>query len=247
MTGLSYASFPSLIDSGVFVTGGVSGIGAEIVRQFSDQGARVATVDVADPVDLPAGVWFRNCDVRDVAALQTAIYDASAAMGPIRVLVNNVARDDRFDSREMTQEQWDDMQAVNLRHAFFASQAIRPTMVSAGGGSIINFTSPSADRKAPHLAAYTTAKAGIYGLTRSLAGELGQEWIRVNAVQPGWVFTERQRRLWWSPEAEASVVNSQALARLTTEADVARVVLFLASDDAAMVTAQVFVVDGGWT
>jgi len=147
----------------------------------------------------------------------------------------------------MTETEWDEMLAVNLRHVFFASQTVRQTMAAAGGGSIINFTSPAAERKAPGLTVYATAKAGIQGLTRSLAGEMGADRIRVNAVQPGWVPTERQRRLWWSAEAEKSILEAQALPELTTEADVARVVTFLASDDAAMVTAQVFVVDGGWT
>ena len=242
-----YARFPSLEDRGVFISGGASGIGAETVRHFVDQGARVATVDIADPADLPKGVRYRQCDVRDVAALQVAIREADAAVGPIRVLVNNVARDDRFDSPEMTETEWDEMLAVNLRHVFFASQTVRQTMAAAGGGSIINFTSPAAERKAPGLTVYATAKAGIQGLTRSLAGEMGADRIRVNAVQPGWVPTERQRRLWWSAEAEKSILEAQALPELTTEADVARVVTFLASDDAAMVTAQVFVVDGGWT
>ncbi len=230
----------------MFVSGGASGIGRETVAQFAAQGARVATVDLAEAPDLPDGVWYRRCDVRDVAAYQEAIGEAAAAVGPIRVLVNNVARDDRFDNATMTVEEWDDMAAVNLRHAYFAAQAVRAGMAAAGGGSIVNFTSPSVDRKDARLVAYATAKAGLYGMTRTLAGDLGPDGIRVNAVQPGWVFTERQRRLWVGPGTEEMVVGGQVLPRLATESDVARVVLFLGSDDAAMITAQVYVVDGGW-
>ncbi|MFQ5554620.1 MAG: SDR family NAD(P)-dependent oxidoreductase [Acidimicrobiia bacterium] len=244
---VGYAVYPSLERRGVLVTGGASGIGAEIVRQFAAQGAKVAVLDILESADLPDGVWFQPCDVRDTAALQDAIGGAVEEIGPIRVLVNSAARDDRFDNTVMNEAEWDEMQAVNLRHVYFAAQAVRPSMVAAGGGSIVNFTSPSVDRKEPNLTSYATAKAGLYGLTRSLAGELGPHGIRVNAVQPGWVFTERQRRMWWTPEAEAGVRSAQALPGLTTEADVARLVLFLAAEDSAMLTAHVYHADGGWT
>ena len=230
----------------MFVTGGASGIGAAIVAGFLDQGASVATVDLRDAADLPSDVWYQRCDVRDTDPLQTSIDTAASAIGPIRVLVNNVARDDRFDNRTMPQEQWDEMQAVNLRHVYFASQAVRSGMAAAGGGSIINFTSPSFEKKDPNLVAYATAKAGIVGLTRTLAADLGAEGIRVNAVMPGWVFTERQRRLWVTDENEAAVLRDQLLPSLATEEDVARVVLFLGADDSSAVTAAVYHVDAGW-
>ena len=244
--GGDYARYPSLEGRGVFISGGVSGIGRGILDHFVAQGAAVAAIDILDDATMPDGVWFRHCDVRDIDGLRAAIAAANDAVGPIRVLVNNAARDDRFDNRTMSESQWDDMQAVNLRHAYFAAQAVRPFMAAAGGGSVVNFTSPSVHWKESQLAAYATAKAGLYGLTRSLATEMGPDKIRVNAVQPGWVFTERQRELWWTPEAEAHVLANQALKELTSEADVARLVMFLSSDDAAMVTAHVHYVDGGW-
>lgn len=248
MTGRSgFASYPSLRDRVVFVSGGASGIGAEVVRQFTAQGARVATIDVVARPELPPGVWFQVCDVTDTPSLKRAITDVVDELGPIRVLINNAARDDRSDTTSMTEAEWDDMQAVNLRHAFFASQAVRPHMAAAGGGSIINYTSPSVDHQAAELVAYATAKAGIYGLTRTLAANFGPDRIRVNAVQPGWVFTDRQRELWVTSETENEVLAGQIIDELTTEADVARLILFLAADDSALITSQVYHVDAGWT
>ena len=231
----------------VFITGGASGIGAEVVRQFVAQGAQVATVDIVAEPELPAGVWFRVCDVTETPALQQAIADVVDQLGPIRVLVNNAARDDRSDTTSMAEAEWDDMQAVNLRHAFFASQAVRPQMAAAGGGSIINYTSPSVDHQAAELVAYATAKAGTYGLTRTLAANFGSDGIRVNAVQPGWVFTERQRELWVTSETADEVLAGQAIKELTTEADVAWLILFLGADDSRLITSQVYRVDAGWT
>ncbi len=242
-----FASYPSLRDRVVFITGGASGIGAEVVRQFAAQGAQVATVDIVPQPELPTEVWFRVCDVTDTPSLQQAIADVADELGPIRVLVNNAARDDRSDTRSMTEAEWDAMQAVNLRHAFFASQAVRPHMTAAGGGSIINYTSPSVDHQAGELVAYATAKAGIYGLTRTLAANFGPDGIRVNAVQPGWVFTDRQRELWVTSETVDEVLAGQTIRELTTEADVARLILFLGADDSRLITSQVYRVDAGWT
>ncbi len=244
---MSWATYPSLADRPVFVSGGASGIGREIVSQFAAQRSQVATVDLVDDPELPDGVWYRKCDVRDTAGFQETIRRASEDLGPIRVLVNNVARDDRFDNATMTEAEWDDMLAVNLRHAFFAAQAVRAGMAAAGGGSIVNFMSPSVDWKEARLVAYATAKAGLYGMTRTLAGDFGLDRIRVNAVQPGWVFTARQRERWVGPGTGDMLLQAQALKELATERDVARLVLFLAADDARMMTAQVVVVDGGWT
>ena len=242
-----FARYPSLEGKVVFISGGASGIGATVVSEFVDQGASVATIDLMSGAHLSDRVWFRQCDVRDVAALQRALAEAAADLGPVAVLINNVARDDRFDNEVMTPDEWDEMQAVNLRHVYFASQAVRDGMIALGGGSIINFTSPSVDKKDAHLVGYATAKAGIVGLTRTLAGDLGRHRIRVNAVQPGWVFTERQQRLWVTESTGDAVRTSQALPDLTDEHDVARVVLFLASDDSKAVTATVYKVDAGWT
>lgn len=240
------AQYPSLSGRGVFVTGGASGIGAAIVSAFADQGSRVATVDIASDSRVPDGVWYMECDVRDTDALQKAITKANVDIGPIRVLVNNAARDDRFDNATMTEAEWDEMQSVNLRHAYFASQAVRPFMAGAGGGSIINFTSPSFLRKDARLVAYATAKAGTIGLTKTLAGDFGPSEIRVNVVMPGWIFTARQRALWVTEETEALVRRETLLPALPTEADVAALVLFLAADDSRMMTAGVHRVDAGW-
>ncbi len=245
---MSGARYPSLEGRGVFVSGGASGIGAAIVRRFVDQRAAVATIDVAEGWEQPPGAaWGEHCDVRDTGALQRAITAANEKVGPIRVLVNNAARDDRFDNDTMTEADWDEMQAVNIRHAYFASQAVRPFMAGAGDGSIINFTSPSFLRKDAHLVAYATAKAGTIGLTKTLAGDFGRDGIRVNAVMPGWIFTERQRRLWVDPETEARVLAETPLGFLVSEDDVASLVLFLASDEARAMTAGIYRVDAGWT
>ena len=244
--GTRSARYPSLAGHGVFITGGAAGIGAAIVRAFLDQGSWVATVDIARDADIPDGAWYKRCDVRDTQALQEAIAEANTAVGPIRVLINNAARDDRFDNDTMTEAEWDEMQAVNVRHAYFASQSVRPHMAAAGGGSIINFTLPSYLRKDANLVAYATAKAGTIGLTKTLAGDFGQFRIRVNAVMPGWIFTDRQRSLWVTDQVEERVRADTLLPDLPTAPDVAALVLFLASDDARMLTAGTYVVDGGW-
>ena len=156
------ARYPSLVERVVFVSGGASGIGRATVDHFAAQGARVATIDIVEPKQLPADVWFDTCDVRDVEALQASIHRVGEDLGAIRVLVNNAARDDRYDPRTMSPTPWDEMQSVNLRHVFFAAQAVRDQMAAAGGGAVINFTSPSVQWKEPHLAGYATAKAGIF-------------------------------------------------------------------------------------
>ncbi len=240
------ARYPSLADRAVFVSGGASGIGGAIVDAFEDQGARVAYVDLAADARRPKRGWYKQCDVRDSGSLRSALTAAAEAVGPIRVLVNNAARDDRYAADEMTEHEWDEMQAVNVRHAFFAAQAVAAGMRDAGGGSIINFTSPSFLKKSPGLTAYATAKAGTIGLTRSLAAEYGRWGIRVNAVMPGWIFTERQKDLWVNDDVEAQVRSETLMPRLPVEADVASLVLFLASDDAEMLTAGTYPVDGGW-
>ena len=250
-----FAIYPSLRDRVVFVTGGGGGIGAEEVTQFAAQGAKVAFVDIADEqsralvaklrdAGYPAPL-YQYCDLRDVAALQAAIAEATRQLGPITVLVNNAANDQRHKWEDVTPEYWDERMATNLRHQFFAIQAIAPNMRAAGGGSIINFGSASWHNMQGGMPAYTTAKAGVEGLTRGMARDLGGDAIRVNTVIPGWIMTERQVTLWLTPEAEANLMHMQCLKQKVVPADVARLVLWLASDDSRMCSGQLWVVDGG--
>ena len=251
-----YARYPSLANRTVLVTGGATGIGAAIVEHFAAQGAHVAFLDrdEAAAAALVEAVrpraahepLFLRCDLTDVAALRAAIATARDAIGPVRVLVNNAASDDRHHWQEVTPEYWDERMAVNLRHYFFAAQAVAPAMAAAGGGSIVNLSSIAWVIPSTGLPAYVTAKAGIVGLTRTLAHELGRDNVRVNCVMPGAIATERQKRLWLTPQYTAEVQSRQALKRELVPADVARVVLFLAADDSEAITNQSYVVDGGW-
>ena len=250
------AIYPSLKGKSVFVTGGGSGIGESLVRHFCAQGSRVAFVDVAEDASLKlvetiAGdglppPLFIPCDLRNIEALQEAVNEAAAQNGPIQVLCNNAGSDDRHQTEDVTVAYWDDRMAVNLRHQFFAAQAVRPQMREAGGGSIINFGSITwmvGDGDCP---AYVTAKAAITGMTRALAREFGPERIRVNCMLPGWVMTERQMRLWLTPEGERQIEERQCLPDRLHAPDIARMALFLAADDSRMCTSQNFIVDGGW-
>ena len=251
-----YASYPSLRDKVVLITGGASGIGAAMVEQFAIQGARAAFLDVADGCakELIGKVegrcshipHFVHCDLTDIPALRAAISGIQKQLGPVRVLVNNAANDDRHRFEDVTPEYWDERMAVNLRHQFFAMQAVAPGMAAAGGGSIINMSSISWIIPSTGLPAYITAKAGIVGLTRTMARELGGGNIRVNCVLPGAILTERQRRLWMTPDYLAEIMSSQSLKRELSPDDVARLVLFLASDDSAVITGQSHIIDGGW-
>jgi NAD(P)-dependent dehydrogenase (short-subunit alcohol dehydrogenase family) len=252
----AFARHPSLRDQTIFITGGGSGIGAAIVAAFHDQGSKVAFVDIEEAAsrDLCASLaqrpghppLFIPCDIRDIAALQKAIESTAAALGDISVLVNNAASDTRHDWHDVTPDYWDDRLAINLRPAFFAIQAVAPAMQRNGGGSIINFGSISWKKSTGGMPAYTTAKAAIHGLTRSFARDLGQSGIRVNTVVPGWVMTERQLRLWVDQAAEREIDAAQCLRGRVMPGDIARMVLFLASKDAQMCSAQEFTVDGGW-
>ncbi len=252
-----YATYPSLRDRVVFVTGGGSGIGASIVENFCAQGARVSFVDISTPAsnalvqaieargyDRPR---FIQCDLKDIEALRRAVECVIAADGPIRVLVNNAANDDRHKLDDVTPVYFDERIAVNIRHQLFAAQAVRKAMAKAGGGSIINMGSISYVIGQGGMPCYSLAKSAVWGLTRSLATDLGPENIRVNMIMPGWVMTERQKTLWLTPESEAEMMNSQCLKRHLTPDDLARAVLFLAADDSAMCTAQSYVVDAGWS
>jgi D-xylose 1-dehydrogenase len=251
-----YASYPSLVDRVVFVTGGGSGIGASIVEHFCAQGARVAFVDIDRPASEalvaamatrghPAPV-FLPCDLRDIAALRAAVAAARERLGPIRVLVNNAAHDERHAIDRVSPEYWDDRFAVNLRHQFFAAQAVYPDMAAAGGGSIVNMGSTSWVVGQGGMPGYTTAKSGVAGLTRALARDLGPMNIRVNCILPGWIMTERQIKLWLTPEGEQELLRRQCLKRKLQPEEIARVVLFFAADDSAACTSQSYIVDGGW-
>ncbi|HVF62365.1 MAG TPA: SDR family NAD(P)-dependent oxidoreductase [Casimicrobiaceae bacterium] len=245
------ARYPDLAGRSVFISGGGSGIGAALVRAFAEQASRVTFIDIADEPShalerqLGSGVRYVRCDVRDIEALRTAIDRAAEVFGPLRVLVNNAARDDRHAFDAVTPDYWDESLAVNLRHHFFASQAAARQMSAGGGGSIVNMGSVSWMRGREKLAAYTTSKAGIMGLTRTLARELGAANIRVNSVVPGAIATARQDALWFSPEAQRDVVAQQCLKFRLSEDDVARSVLFLASDASRAITGHSLIVDGG--
>lgn len=252
----NYALYPSLRGKSVFITGGGSGIGESLVRHFCAQGCRVAFVDINEEASrylvqsvgqegMPEPVFF-PCDVRSVDALQSSIAAAAGRNGAISVLCNNAGNDDRHGTDEVTERYWDDRMAVNLRHQFFAAQAVRPQMKALGGGAIINFSSITwmvGDADCP---AYVTAKAGIYGMTRALAREFGPDRIRVNCMVPGWVMTERQIRLWLTPGGERQIADRQCLSEKVQPEDIARMALFLAADDSALCTAQQFIVDAGW-
>ena len=250
-----FASYPSLRDRAVLVSGGGSGIGASIVEHFAEQGARVAFVDIDEVastalVDKVAATGqpaplFSSCDVRDVAAYQAAIADLAGRLGPFTVLVNNAARDDRHLIADVTPDFWDERIAVNLRHQYFAIQAVVPGMKSAGGGSIVNLSSVSYHAMAPRLSVYQAAKAAVVGMTRGLARDLGPDRIRLNVVTPGWIMTPRQIDLWLTPESETELIKSQCLKEKLYPPDIARMVLWLAADDSRLVTGQNFAVDGG--
>jgi len=251
-----FATYPSLEGRSVFVTGGGSGIGAEIVAQFAQQGARVGFVDRAvAPSEalverLHGSVAFTPvfvaCDLTDIPAFRRAIREAEKFTGATQVLVNNAANDDRHKWEEVTPEYWDERIAVNLRHQFFAIQAVAPAMRAARAGSIINMSSISFLIPADAMPVYITSKSAVVGLTRTMARELGGDNVRVNCVIPGAIVTERQTRLWRTPEFEQVILNSQCLKRQILPEEVARLILFLAADDASGITQQEYIVDGGW-
>ncbi|MGJ5049464.1 SDR family NAD(P)-dependent oxidoreductase [Bradyrhizobium oligotrophicum] len=246
--------YPSLKDRAVLVTGGGSGIGEAIVRSFVGQGARVGFIDidleasqqVLASLPAEAKVHFAHADLRDIAALRAAVGGVREALGPITILVNNAARDDRHAIEDVTPDYWDERIAVNLKHQFFAAQAVAPDMIQAGGGAIVNLGSVSWVLGQGNMPCYTTAKSAIQGLTRALARDLGPSNIRVNSILPGWIMTERQQRMWLTPEGEAELMRRQCLKRKLVPDDIARVVLFFAADDSGACTNQNYIVDGGW-
>jgi NAD(P)-dependent dehydrogenase (short-subunit alcohol dehydrogenase family) len=254
MTEIQNAVYPSLRDRAVFITGGGGGIGASLVKHFAEQHCKVVFVDIdqsgGDAVvrntagDYPTPI-FLQCDLRDIAALKATIAKARDAVGDFTVLVNNAAHDERHDTMDVTPEYWDERLAVNLRHQFFAAQAIIPMMQAAGGGAIVNFGSTSWHLSQGGMPAYVTAKAGIEALTRSLARDYGPENIRANCILPGWIMTKRQIEKWLTPEGEADLLKRQCLKEKLGPDDCARMALWLAADDSRLITAHNFYVDAG--
>lgn len=252
----AFARYPSLVDRTVLVTGGATGIGETLVREFAQQGAQVGFVDIAREAggalarELAGGrhaPLFVEADLTDIAALERAIAAVRERFGPVTVLLNNAANDQRHKIEDTTPEYWDRAVAVNLKHQFFAARNVAADMKQAGGGSIVNFGSISWKLKQGGMPAYTTSKAAVQGLTRSLARDFGPFNIRVNTLVPGWVMTEKQLRMWVTDEGRAEIARGQCIDRPLMPQHIAHMALFLAADDSAMCTAQDFVVDGGWT
>lgn len=250
---MAFATYPSLKGRVVFITGGASGIGATLTREFHAQGAKVAFVDLqqqagdALKAEFSDRCWFSVCDVTDAKALQGAIGAAREALGPVTILINNVANDTRRAAEDTSVEQWRAGLAVNLDPVFIASTAVMPMMRDAGGGVIVNLSSINALLGPPLLANYVAAKGAINAMTKSLAREWGPHRIRVNALSPGWVVTERQLELWLTPQAEADWSKLAALQGRIEPTDIAHAAMFLAADDSRFVTGQNLVVDAGRT
>jgi len=247
------AIYSDLKGKTVVVTGGAGGIGESIVRAFHAQGAKVGFLDIDTArgtklqAELGEGTRFVACNLTDISALKAAIATVRDAFGPIDVLVNNAAHDERHATLEVTEEYWDGRMAVNLKHQFFAAQAVLPDMQATGKGAIVNLGSTSWVIGQGGMAAYTASKSAVIGLTRSLARDFGPFGIRVNAVAPGWIMTERQLALWVTPETDEYINENQCLKRRLVPDDIAKVVVFMCSDEAGAITNQHYVVDGGWT
>ena len=246
----TFATYPSLKGKTVFITGGASGIGFELVRGFAAQGANVGFVDLHESnsqalSDTAVNITHEICDLTNIEALQAALTKLASRLGPATVLVNNAANDDRHNWQDVTPAYWDERLQTNLRHQFFAIQCVAPGMIAEGGGSIINMGSNSWHETGGGFPAYATSKAAVHGLTRTMARDLGQHRIRVNTVVPGWIMTDRQKDLWATPEALESQRQRQCLPDLIEPIYVARMVIFLASDDAFMCSANNYMVEGG--
>ncbi len=259
------ANYPSLSGRCVFITGGATGIGAAMVEAFALQNSKVAFVDLDSTaaetlcarLESKTGrrPWFQQVDVTDVSALQDSIENAVAELGPLQALVNNAANDQRHSPEDVTPESWRDCMAINLDATFFGAQAAAKVMTASNtqaktksqGGSIINFSSINALLGPANMPGYVAAKAGIVGLSKALAADYGEADIRVNAILPGWVVTERQLDTWLTPEAEADWMEQVSLKKRLLPEEVANLALFLAADDSRMITGQAFTIDGGRT
>ena len=247
--------YPSLAGKHIFITGGATGIGAALVEAFAGQGAMVSFIDINEAAgnklstalneSKTCRTHFECCDVTQIEKLQAAISNAALEFGDVHGLINNVANDQRFSIDEISPRQWHQSMAVNLDPAFFASQAVLPMMRKNKGGVILNFSSINALFGPPDMPSYITAKAALLGLTKSLARDLGEDNIRVNTILPGWVVTQRQLDNWLTPEEEAQWMRQVCLKKRLMPEDVAKLTLFLASDDAALITSQQFIIDGG--
>ena len=250
---LDLPTYPDLKGQSVFITGGGSGIGAFITEAFLRQGARVAFCQRSDATGFCDSMQavtgnrptFFPCDITDTAALQATLDAAATENGPITIMVNNAANDKRHETLKTDEAFWDWSMAINLKSYFFAIQAVIPGMQAAGGGSIINFTSISYMFGAAGYPVYTTANSGINGMTRTLAREFGPDRIRVNALAPGWVMTQKQKDLWVTPESLAAFIDRQCLKDTLAPEDIVGGVLFLASKSSKMMTGQALVIDGG--
>lgn len=249
------AIYQDLKDQVVIVTGGAGGIGESITHAFARQGCRVGFLDIdrdrgrrveAEIRQAGDQALFVACDLTDIPAMKAAVQSVRDAFGPIDVLINNAAHDERHATLEVTEDYWDSRMAVNLKHQFFAAQAVLPDMKASGRGSIVNMGSTSWMIGQGGMAGYTASKSAVLGLTRSLARDFGQFGVRVNAIAPGWIMTERQLALWVTPETEKDIYANQCLKRRLVPDDIARVVVFMSSDEAGAITNQHYVVDGGW-
>lgn len=252
---MQHATYHSLKGKTAYVTGGAGGIGEAVSRGFARNGAHVGILDIDEAAAARLASELRSqgascsavrCDLRDIADLRKGIASMKEALGPADILVNNAAHDQRHTWQEMTPEYWDERMAVNLRHMFFAIQAVAPDMLARKFGSIINFSSTSWKLKMGALPAYTAAKAAVHGLTKSFQMEFGKAGVRVNTVYPGWVMTARQKQLWFDEAGRRTLDEHQAMTGLIQPDDVANLVLFLAADDSRFCTGQEFTVDGGW-
>ena len=251
----SFASYPSLVDRAVLISGGATGIGAAFVTHFAQQGARVAFLDIDEKgasalyktlPDVRHTPVFLPCDVTDVQALRKSITDASSKIGAISVLINNAANDRRHRLEDTTPEEFEQSVAVNLRHQYFATQAVVPGMRELGGGSIICLGSTGWMIKNAGYPMYAMAKSAVHGLVNGLARELGKDRIRINALVPGWVITDKQRELWLDEAGERDIQQKQCMPGYLQADDLARAALFLGADDSRMCTGHDFIVDGGW-
>lgn len=251
---MSFAQYPSLQDRVVLITGGGSGIGAAMTEAFAEQGSRVAFIDIDEDASRSVAERlsgarhpprFHRCDLNDVTALQAAIAAIRQALGPVAALVNNAANDERHAVDAVTADYWDGAMNVNLRHQFFAAQAVRSHMQELGGGSIINLSSTAWMFGGSDFAVYATAKAGVIGLTNALARAFGDDLIRVNAIAPGAVMTKKQLRLWYTDETADAMAQRQLIKKRLLPDEIARAALFLAADDSRMITKQCLVVDAG--